>query len=89
LAPGGRISLDSGIFNPEPMAHLGPRARDAWARARVRDRAKACIAHEDMEDRTGSHEGAVEHAPETDLPIGGAARKLLRAIRLGEQRFGR
>jgi hypothetical protein len=34
---------------------------------------------------TGSHEAAVEFAPETDLPIGGRPRALLRAIRLGEQ----
>jgi hypothetical protein len=89
LAPGGRISLDSGIFNPEQMAHLGSPAHDAWAHARLRDRAKACIAHEDMEYRTGSHDEAVENAPESDLRIGGRARALLRAIRLGEQRRGR
>jgi hypothetical protein len=89
LAPGGRISLDSGIFNPERMAHLGPEASRAWARASVKDRAKARIAHEDMEYRTGTHEGAVEYAPETDLRIGGRARALLRAIRLGEQSIRR
>jgi hypothetical protein len=89
LAPGGRISLDSGIFNPEQMAHLGPEVSQAWARASVRERAKACIAHEDMEYRTGTHEEAVEYAPETDLNIGWRARVLLRAIRLGEQSIRR
>jgi hypothetical protein len=86
LSPGGRISLDSGILNPDQMAHLGPEAGNAWAHARLRDRIRACIAHEDMEWRTGSHDAAVEHSPETDLHIGGRARALLRSIRLGEQR---
>jgi hypothetical protein len=85
LATGGGVTLDSGIFNPELMAYLGPEARSAWMHASVRTRAKACIAHEDMEYLTGSHDLAVELAPETDLPIGRRARKLLRAIRLGEQ----
>jgi hypothetical protein len=42
-----------------------------------------------MEYRTGSHEAAVELAPETDLPVGGRPRALLRAIRLGEQSIRR
>jgi hypothetical protein len=86
ISPGGGINLDSGIFNPRPMAHLGPEARGAWEHASVKVRAKAAIAHEDMEWRTDSHEMAVELAPETDLNIGAHARKLLRAIRIGEQR---
>lgn len=86
LSPGGRINLDSGIFNPARMDHLGPEAAIAWAEASAKDRAKACIAHEDMEYRTGTHEGAVEHAPETDLKIGEPSRRLLRIIRRAEQR---
>jgi hypothetical protein len=86
LSVDGGINLDSGIFNPEQMVHLGPEAQEAWLHARVRDRVRAVIAHEDMEYRTGSHEMAVEHAPETGLLVGGRVRKLLRAIRLGEQR---
>jgi hypothetical protein len=68
------------------MAHLGPEASCAWEHASVDTRSRAAIAHEDMEWRTDSHEMAVELAPETDLNIGRHARKLLRAIRLGEQR---
>lgn len=86
LAPNGGINLDAGIFNPAQMDHLGKDASTAYAHASVRTRSKAAIAHEDMEWRIGTHEGAVEFAPETELAIGGKARKLLRAIRLGEQR---
>jgi hypothetical protein len=86
LALDGGVNLDSGIFNPAQMDHLGEEAATAWLHASLEVRAKAVIAHEDMEWRAGTHEGAVEFAPETDLKIGGRARKLLRAIRLGEQR---
>jgi hypothetical protein len=85
VATAGRITMDSGVLNPEKLAALGFPAADAWRRSRLRDRIDATIAHEDMEYRTGSHEAAVDLAPETDLPIGEAARALLRAIRLGER----
>jgi hypothetical protein len=65
---------------------MGHQAARAWEHASAEDRAKACVAHEDMEWRTGSHELAVELAPETDLNIGGRPRALLRVIRRGEQR---
>jgi hypothetical protein len=42
-----------------------------------------------MEFRVGSHDAAVELAPDTDLPIGGRPRALLRATRLGEQSIRR
>jgi hypothetical protein len=90
VATGGRINVDSGVLNPEFNAErIGPRAQALWERSRLRDRIAATIAHEFEEAEGGSHEYAVEHAPEIDLPIGGRARALLRAIRLGEQRFGR
>ena len=86
LAPGGRINVDSGVLNPEWNARqIGPVARAAWGRSRLRDRIDAAITHEFEEGRGGSHEFAVEHAPETDLPVGGRVRALLRAIRLREQ----
>jgi hypothetical protein len=87
LSTVGGVNLDSGNFNPAQMDHLGPEAARAWKHARVQTRAKAAIAHEDMEWRAGTHEAAVELAPETDLSIGRKARRLLRAIRLGEQRL--
>ena len=85
LASGGRITVDSGVLNPERMADLGPPAPEAWRRSRLRDRIDAAIAHEDMEWRIGSHTAAVEHAPETQLPLGDRPRALLRAIRSGER----
>ena len=86
LAPDGGINLDSGIFNPSQFDHLGGEAGEAWSHESADTRARASIAHEDMEWRAGSHEAAVELAPETDLNIGGGPRALLRAIRRGEQR---
>jgi hypothetical protein len=73
------------VLNPEQMSHLASPAPQAWRKARLRTRIDAAIAHEDMEWRASTHEAAVELAPETDLPVGGGPRKLLRAIRLGEQ----
>ena len=89
LATGGRITVDSGVLNPEQMSYLEPPAPEACRHARLRDRIDAAIAHEDMEYRAGSHDAAVEFAPETDLPIGGRPRALLRAIRMGEQSIRR
>jgi hypothetical protein len=89
IATGGRINVDAGVLNPERAANLDAPAPEARRHARLRDRIDAAIAHEEMEYRTGSHEAAVELAPETDLPIGGRPRELLRAIRLGEQSIRR
>ena len=44
--PDGRLNLDSGILNPELFQRLGPEASDAYAKARLRDRIDAGIAHE-------------------------------------------
>ncbi len=87
LGVDGGINLDSGIFNPEQMSHLGEETCKAWLHASVQTRVRAVIAHEDREWRAGTHELAVESAPETDLNIGRQARKLLRVIRRGEQGF--
>jgi hypothetical protein len=82
VAPGGRISVDSGVLNPE----LHP--IEEWRDAGLRDRITATIAHEYEEAIGGTHEYAVEHAPETDLPVGKDVRKMLRAIRLSERGSG-
>ena len=85
--PDGRLNLDSGILNPELFRRLGPEASAAYAKARLRDRIDAGIAHEYEEVRGGgSHEYAYEHAPETELPIRQEARTLARTIRKGERR---
>jgi hypothetical protein len=88
--PDGRLNLDSGLFNAELFERLGPKASHAYAKARLRDRMDAGIAHEYEESRGGgSHEYAVEHAPDTELPIRREARELARKIRHGERRRAR
>jgi hypothetical protein len=83
-APGGRISVDSGVLNPElDAAEIGPKAQAIWEKARLRDRIDAIIAHEFEEAARGSHEAAVRAAPETALPLGEDARGILRAIAEG------
>ena len=73
--------MDSGILNPELNAEaIGPEAEKLWAGARVRDRIKAVIPHADLESRGLPHDAAVQLAPETELPIGDNARKILRTI---------
>jgi hypothetical protein len=85
--PDGRLNLDSGLLNPELFQRLGPAASDAYAKARLRDRIDAGIAHEYEEVKGGgSHEYAYEHAPDTELPIRHEARELGRKIRDGERR---
>ena len=88
--PDGRLNLDSGIFNPDLFERLGPKASHAYAKARLRDRMDAGIAHEYEEVKGGgSHEYAFERAPETELPVRHEARELARKIRDGERRHAR
>ncbi len=76
VTPDG-INVDSGVPNPELM----PCA--SWPKARLRDRIDSIIAHEDAEAQS-SHDDAVQNAPETALPIGEHARRILREIRAAE-----
>jgi hypothetical protein len=85
-SPGGRLNLDSGIFNDDLMKPLGPRADSAWRRSSVETRAMAVLPHEEIEGRGHTHEEAVEMAPETAMPITHAARELLRIIREEQRR---
>jgi hypothetical protein len=88
--PDGRLNLDSGIFNPDLFERLGPKASHAYAKARLRDRMDAGIAHEYEEAKgDGSHQYAFEHAPETELPIRHEARELAQKIRDAERRRAR
>jgi hypothetical protein len=76
----GGLTVDSGAFNPEPLGTLA--GNKEWAKARLRDRLDATIAHEHEEARRGgSHVEALKHAPDTELPIRERARDLLRAMR--------
>ena len=83
--PAGGITLDSGVFNPDLLGTLP--GSEEWAKARLRDRIDATIAHEYEESRRGgSHVEALKRAPETELPIHEAARYILRAMRPSEGR---
>lgn len=71
------ISVNSGVLNPEILKGKGSRV---WARARLRDRIDAVIAHEYEEDRQGTHELAVKQGAKTELPVTDGARRILRAM---------
>ena len=82
---GGRLNLDSGILNPDLLIHhIHPEAASAWAKARLRDRIDAAIAHEMAEGRTGDHLEAEAIAPDTPLPVSEGARHILRAMAGGK-----
>ena|SRR6185312_2044572 len=72
------ISVNSGVLNPE-LLKGNPGAR-TFAKARLRDRIDAIIAHEYEEDRLGTHELALKHGAKTKLPITDGARRVLRAM---------
>jgi hypothetical protein len=76
---GGRLTVDSGVFNPELMA--GQHAEKVWPKSRLRDRLDAIIAHEYEEAKGGGHIAALARGPDTELPIRESARKLLRSMR--------
>ncbi len=79
----GRITLDSGLMNPELLAAYDEETQMTWKRTRLRDRAQAIIAHELTEFEVGDHEGALKAAPSTALPISHAARELLKQMERG------
>ena len=85
VTPDGRITLDSGILNPELLdKDYGQEAGRLWRESGLQDRADALIAHEREEHRHGmSHEAALKAAPTTDLPISHRAREIARAMERG------
>jgi hypothetical protein len=83
----GRIYVDSGALNAALNADvIRPEASRIWAKARVRDRIEAVIAHEELESQGIPHDEVVQRAPETELPIAENARKILRAMADGAKR---
>lgn len=78
---GRGINVDSGVFNPNLLGDpaAGGVAR-TWARARLRDRIDAVIAHEYEEAIGGTHGAALQDAPNTRLNISLEARQLLREM---------
>jgi hypothetical protein len=79
---GGRlttgITVNSGCLNPELLK--GQKGVRVFAKARLRDRIDAIIAHKYEEDRLGSHEASLKHAMKTELPVSDGARRILRAM---------
>jgi hypothetical protein len=83
--PGGRITVDSGVLNPELNAEkYGTRYASLWKKARLRDRIDSVIVHEYEEAKGVSHAEAVARAPETDLRVRRQVREILRAMAEGE-----
>ena len=81
VSPGGRINLNSGVFNPDLLVpHPSPTVSSVWRKARVRDRCDAVIAHEYHEGQDVSHTEAERQASQTDLPVTDGARRILQAM---------
>jgi hypothetical protein len=88
--PGGRITVYSGVLNPELNAEkYGPRYASLWKKARLRDRIDSIIVHEYEEAKGVSHAEAVARAPDTELPVRRQVRDILRAMAEGETDRGR
>jgi hypothetical protein len=84
---GRRLFVDSGVLNPELNAEaIGPEASKVWAKGRLRDRIDAVIAHEHLEAQGVPHDEVVQRAPDTELPIGENARRILRSMAEGVKR---
>jgi hypothetical protein len=81
--PGGRLTVDSGVFNPELFKDLGSGVSSRWEKSRLRDRMDAIIAHEFTEAQGAGHYEAIKTAADTELPISDKARHLLRDIAKG------
>jgi hypothetical protein len=80
--PTGRINLDAGIFKPGLLDEtMPPEVSSLHDKSRASVRQDAIIAHEFEEGVRGSHEAAVEHAPDTKLRIKQEARQILKAQR--------
>jgi hypothetical protein len=72
------ITINSGCLNSQLLKGK-PGAR-IYARASLRDRIDAIIAHEYEEDRLGSHEAALKHGAKTSLQVTDGGRRILKAM---------
>jgi hypothetical protein len=80
--PTRRINLDAGLFNPGILDEtMPPDVSSLHAKSRASVRLDAIIAHEFEEGSRGSHEAALEHAPNTKLTIKEEARRVLQTQR--------
>jgi hypothetical protein len=84
---GRRLFVDSGVLNPELNAEaIGPEATQVWADSRLRDRIDAVTAHEHLEAQGVPHDEVAQRVPDTELPIGENARRILRSMAEGVKR---
>ena len=83
FSPSRQVTLDSGLMNPDLLAHYDEETQRMWRRTRIGDRAQAIIAHELAEHEYEDHELALIAGPETPLPISRTARALLRQMERG------
>jgi hypothetical protein len=72
------IAVNSGCLNPQLLK--GKPGERIYARASLRDRIDAIIAHEFEEDRLGTHEAALKYGAKTALPVTDGARRILKAM---------
>lgn len=72
------VTVNSGVLNPELLK--GRKGGRVWAKASLRDRIDAVIAHEWTEHLHNDHDAALKAAPKTELPITDGARRILRAM---------
>jgi hypothetical protein len=80
--PTGGINLDAGIFKPGILeGTMPPEVSLMHDKSRASVNMDEIIAHEYEEGMRGSHEAAIEHAPNTKLTIKEESRSLLRAQR--------
>jgi hypothetical protein len=86
VSPGGQVTVDSGLMNPDLLTNYDEETQRLWRRTRIGDRAQAIIAHELAEHEHGDHELALIAAPDTTLPISQAAREFLRQMERGWNR---
>lgn len=74
----GGITINSGVLNPDLLR--GGKGGRIWAKARLRDRIDAIIAHEWEESKSTDHVAALKAGPRTALPITDGARRILKAM---------
>lgn len=72
------ITVNSGVLNPDLLA--GKKGGRVWAKARLKDRIDAIVAHEWAEDQARDHGEALKAAARTTLPVTDGARRILRAM---------
>jgi hypothetical protein len=72
------VTVNSGALNPDLLK--GQKGRRIWAKARLKDRIDAIIAHEWAESKSADHQEALKAAAKTELPVTEGAKRILKAM---------